>query len=223
MIGKKIVSTVLSVTTMIAALPLGFKAERFEVFAAESYPVQKFLMGISNTDRSVNASGTTLKSDISNGTSSEEWSLNYISDGVYEIVSGASGNILTSSGNGVTLAKDTDSVSQRWKIEGVQKDFDGYYLYYKVVSNADSSKALTFNPNSNSFTLSSYSGNEYQKFKINLDGCEGFAGNSMCQEGEKACAVGGLFGKTVTVSNSSELKTALDSKEALTIIGQCGH
>lgn len=218
MIGKKIVSTVLSVTTMIAAIPLGFKAERFEVFAAESYPVQKFLMGISNTDRSVNASGTTLKSDISNGTSSEEWSLNYVSDGVYEIVSGASGNILTSSGNGVTLAKDTDSASQRWKIEGVQKDFDGYYLYYKVVSNADSSKALTFNPNSNSFTLSSYSGNEYQKYKINLDGCEGFASNSMCQEGEKACAVGGLFGKTVTVSNSSELKNALDSKEALTIV-----
>lgn len=218
MIGKKIVSTVLSVTTMIAAIPLGFKAERFEAFAAESYPVQKFLMGISDTDRSVNASGTSLKSDTSNGTSSEEWSLNYVSDGVYEIVSGANGNILTSSGNGVTLAKDTDSASQRWKIEGVQKDFDGYYLYYKVVSNADSSKALTFNPNSNSFTLSSYSGNEYQKYKINLDGCEGFAGNSMCQEGEKACTVGGLFGKTITVSSASELKNALDSKEALTIV-----
>lgn len=218
MILKKIAGTILSAVTLITAIPFCSDNSLINVSAAETYPVQKFLMGISDTDRSVNASGSILKSDTSNGTKAEKWSLNYVSDGVYEIVSSESGNILTSSGNSVTLDKDTDNASQRWKIEGVQKDYDGYYLYYKVVSNTDSSKALTFNPNSNSFTLSSYTGDGNQKYKINLDGCEGFAGNAMCSEGEKASAVGGLFGKTVTVSSVQEFKTALDSKEAMTIV-----
>ena len=191
MIGKRMLSAFLSTAALITAIPFSFAGQNLEASAAVSYPVQKFLMGISNTDRSVNASGTALKSDTANGTNAEEWTLNYVSSGVYEIVSTASGNILTSSGNGVVLAKDTDSAAQRWKIEGVQKDFDGYYLYYKITSNADSSKSLTFNPNSNSFTLSSYSGDGYQKYKINLEGCEGFAGNAMCDEGEKACTIGG--------------------------------
>ena len=126
MIGKRMLSAFLSTAALITAIPFSFAGQNLEASAAVSYPVQKFLMGISNTDRSVNASGTALKSDTANGTNAEEWTLNYVSSGVYEIVSTASGNILTSSGNGVVLAKDTDSAAQRWKIEGVQKDFDGY-------------------------------------------------------------------------------------------------
>lgn len=218
MIGKRILSAVLSAAAVITSIPFSFAYQNMEASAAVSYPVQKFLMGISDTDRSVNASGTALKSDTANGTNSEEWTLNYVSSGVYEIVSTASGNILTSSGSGVVLAKDTDSDSQRWKIEGVQKDFDGYYLYYKITSNADSSKSLTFNPNSNSFTLASYSGDGYQKYKINLEGCEGFAGNAMCDEGEKACTIGGLFGETVFVSNDTDLIKYLNDTKPYTIV-----
>lgn len=218
MIGKRILSAVLSAAAVITSIPFSFAYQNMEASAAVSYPVQKFLMGISDTDRSVNASGTALKSDTANGTNAEEWTLNYVSSGVYEIVSTASGNILTSSGSGVVLAKDTDSDSQRWKIEGVQKDFDGYYLYYKITSNADSSKSLTFNPNSNSFTLASYSGDGYQKYKINLEGCEGFAGNAMCDEGEKACTIGGLFGETVFVSNDTDLMKYLDDTKPYTIV-----
>lgn len=218
MIRKKIVSAFLSITTLIAAIPFGLSNYSMDLTAAESYPIQKFLMGISDTDRSVNASGSTLKSDVQNGSTAEKWSLNYISDGVYEIVSSSSGNILTVNGSNVNLSKDTDGASQRWKIEGVQKDFDGYYLYYKIVSNADSSKALTFNSNSNSFSLSSYSGKDNQKFKLNLDGIEGFAGNTMCKEGEKAGAIGGLLGKTVTASTADQLESYLNEVGAMTIV-----
>lgn len=187
-----------------------------ESYAAESYPVQEFLIGIADTDRNVNVSGASIKSDVFNGTDSEKWSLNYVSDGVYEIA--GNGGVLTVSGNGTAIEKDSDKASQRWKIEGVQKDFDGYDLYYKIVSSEDSSKALTFSPDSDTFMLSDYNGGNYQKYKINLDGIEGFVGNAMCDEGEKASAVGGLFGETVFVSNDKDLMKYLDSPEPYTIV-----
>ena len=101
--------------------------------AAESYPVQKFYIGIYNTNRNINSSNTALKSDTQNGTNTEEWSLNFVSSGVFEIVNSANDYVLTSNDSGVYLANDNDNSSQRWRIEGVEKDFDGYYLYYKSV------------------------------------------------------------------------------------------
>lgn len=136
---KKFLS-VISVAAIATSVCAGLSFK--ETYAAESYPIQEFLMGIADTDRNVNISGNSLKSDIFNGTGSEKWSLNYISDGVYEIA--GNGGILTANNNSVTIEKDSDKASQRWKIESVQKDFDGYNLYYKIVSNED--KALTFNP-----------------------------------------------------------------------------
>lgn len=187
-----------------------------ETYAAESYPVQEFMLSIADTDRNVNVSGTLLKSDIFNGTDSEKWSLTYVSDGVYEIA--GNGGVITGSGNNVTIEKDSDKTSQRWRIEGVQKDFDGYNLYYKIVSNEDTSKALTFNPNLDTFILSDYNEGDYQKYKINLDGIEGFAGNAMCDEGEKAGAVGGLFGETVFVQTNTDLIKYLDDPKPYTIV-----
>ena len=40
----------------------------------------------------------------------------------------------------------------------------------------------------------------------------------MVNEGEKACAIGGLLGKTVYVGNAEDLKNAMDSAEPLTIV-----
>lgn len=190
--------------------------------AAESYPVQKFRIGISNTNRNVCTSGTSdgvlLSSQTTSGTDREKWTLNYISDGVYEIVSAATGYVMTNSGSSCTIAKDTDAANQRWEITGTEKDFDGYFLYYKIVSHADTTQALTFSPETNTFSTAAYNGGNDQKFKLNLDGLEGFAANCQVTEGEKAGTIGGLLGKTVTVSTVADFKEALNSTEPLTVV-----
>ena len=214
---KKLISVLASagigISAMTAALPVNFC--EITAYAAADYPVQEFRLAMADTDNNVTSSGTALAPSAEKGTENEKWSLNYVSSGVYEIVNSATGQILTANGSSVSLADDTDGASQRWKIEGVQKDFDGYYLYYKITSNADSSKALTYTEGAG-FGLSAYSGGEYQKYKINLDGLEGFAANCMTSSGEKAGTVGGLFGETVVVTTIDQLKSALDSKEPKT-------
>lgn len=212
---KKNISLLLSAITCLTAIPT---VPELPVQAAVSYPVQRFQIGISDTDRNVNADDSSLISSLNNGSSAENWTLNYVSSGVFEIVSTANGQILTNNGSDVVLANDTDSANQRWKIEGVQKDFDGYDLYYKIVSNADSAQALTFSADSNTFYMSSYSGDSYQKYKINLTGQDGFAANCMTENGEKAGTTGGLFGQTVYVSKDTDLINYLNSTEPYTIV-----
>jgi len=111
-------------------------------FAAVDYPKQEFRFGIADTDRNITIlkaeEGSTLTSSKIQGSLGEKWTLNFISTGVYEIVNSKTGLLVTSKNGVAKLLKDTDAANQRWKIESVQKDFDGYALYYKVVSNADS-------------------------------------------------------------------------------------
>ena len=191
-------------------------------FAAVDYPVQEFRFGIGNTDRNITISGKNagdyLSSATIKGTDDEKWSLNYISAGVYEIVNSATGMIVTNENGLATLAKDTDGANQRWKIEAIEKDFDGYDLYYKIVSNAEPTQALTFDINSNSISVDGYAKGDYQKFKLNLDGLEGFAANAMTPKGEKAGTIGGLLGEVVYVSDADNLEKQLNSKGAQTIV-----
>ena len=199
------------VTSLLTAAVMGFGALAFGSYsdmtaqAASSYPVQEFRLGISNTDRNASANGTAVTSANLEGKDSEKWTLNFISDGVYEIVSSSNGYILTGNGSSVSLAADTDGAAQRWKIDGVQKDYDGYYLYYKVTNNS-TGQALTFQPSGNTFTLTNYSGDTYQKYKLNLDGLEGYAANCMTAQGEKAGTIGGLLGETVIVTTAKDME-----------------
>lgn len=183
-----------------------------------NYPVQEFRMGIGDTNRNVNVSGTTLSSQTDNGTKNEKWYLNYVSSGVYEIVSSESSNILTSNNGSVVLAKDADAANQRWNIVPVEKDFEGFDLYYKIVSNADNSTALTFKQDSNGFSLEKYTGENYQKYRLNLDGLEGYAANASIEGKMKAGTIGGLLGETVFVNNVSDFISALDSTEPKTVV-----
>ena len=199
-----------------------FGASAISAFAAANYPVQEFRFGIGNTDRNITISGKSagdyLSSATIKGNTDEKWSLNYISAGVYEIVNSATGMVITNENGLATLAKDTDAANQRWKIEAIEKDFDGYDLYYKVVSNADPTQALTFDVNSNSIAVDDYAKGDYQKFKLNLDGLEGYAANAMTPKGEKAGTIGGLLGEVVYVSDADNLEKQLNSKGAQTIV-----
>lgn len=215
---KKIIAgfTSAAVLCSLAAVCLPNEAE---VSAADtSYPLQYFRLGMADTDANVNAAGNSLAPASANGTNAEKWSLNWVSEGVYEIVSADSGKILTANGSGISLAADSDGASQRWKIEVVQKDFEGFGLYYKITSNADSSKVLTYTENAG-FSLSAYSaGNVYQKYKLNLDGCEGYAANAKVAGGEKACTIGGLLGEVVYVSSVEDMVAAMKDPDPLTIV-----
>ena len=62
--------SVLSSAFMVTAVCGNF--DFTEIYAAESYPVQEFILGIADTDRNMNVSGTLLKSDVFNGTDSEK-------------------------------------------------------------------------------------------------------------------------------------------------------
>jgi len=200
-------------------MPVSMQASAASGF---TYPVQEFRFGIYNTDRNINISGTDngayLSSAVLNGTDYEKWYLNYISAGVYEIVNVQTGYVITNDNGLATIAPDQDAANQRWNITSVGKDCDGYDLYYKVTSNANNSIALTFNVNSNSLSVDSYTGDGYQKFKLNLDGLEGYAANCMTTSGEKAGTIGGLLGPTVFVSTADDLVKQLDSVGAQTVV-----
>ncbi len=192
------------------------------VFAAVDYPKQEFRFGIADTDRNITIlkaeEGSTLTSSKIQGTLDEKWTLYYISAGVYEIVNSKTGLLVTSENGVAKLLKDTDAANQRWKIESVQKDFDGYALYYKVVSNADSKMGLTFDVNSNSLKVATYSGDNYQKFKLNLDGLEGYAANANTPKGEKVGTIGGLLGDVVVVTTDTDLVEELKKTEPKTVV-----
>lgn len=191
-------------------------------FAAVDYPKQEFRFGIADTDRNITIlkaeEGSTLTSSKIQGSLDEKWTLNFISTGVYEIVNSKTGLLVTSENGVAKLLKDIDAANQRWKIESVQKDFDGYALYYKVVSNADSKVGLTFDVNSNSLKVATYSGDNYQKFKLNLDGLEGYAANANTPNGEKAGTIGGLLGDVVVVTTDTDLVEELKKTEPKTVV-----
>ena len=141
----------------------------FSAAAAVSYPVQEIRIGVGDTDRNLFAENTTISAQTQTGSQNEKWSITYVQDGVYEIVQSANGALLTVQNGSCTLAADADQTEQRWNIVGVQNDFDGYALYYKIV-NCKSNQALTFSPETNTFSTAAYTGAMEQKCKLNCDG-----------------------------------------------------
>ncbi len=177
-----------------------------------SYPVPAF-----TTNRNMNLTGTAVKTQKAAGAAEENWRIDYVSDGVYNIVSMSDGKYLTADGTKCTVSSKTGNAAQQWKIEGVTKDFEGYNLYYKIIS-VSAGTALTYYQSSNTVGLAAYTGDGAQKWKLNSYGAEGFAANCKVSEGEKASNIGGVLGKTVTASNADELEKYLNTAEPLTIV-----
>lgn len=182
-----------------------------------SYPVQAVNFGAYTTNRNLNQSGSSVNTQIATGASSENWRIDYVSEGVYQIVSLSDGMYLTANGSTCMMATKSGNASQNWNIVGVTQDHEGYDLYYQIVNTATNT-ALTYYQGTNSVGLATYTGDGAQKWKLNLYGQEGFSGNCMVAEGEKAANIGGLLGRTVTASTADELESYLDSTEPLTVV-----
>ena len=183
-----------------------------------SYPLQLFRLAIGDTYHNIIASGSALYPSLHTGKPLEKWYLKYIRADVFLIINALNNLVMTGKGNEVTLEKGKDnSEDQYWKFDGVENDYDGYALFYRILNNGNSSKALTF-VNNTGFLLKEYKGEIYQKYKINLDGLEGFAANCKTTSGEKAGTIGGLFGPVIEVTTADELESELKKVGPKTIV-----
>ncbi len=220
----RIISLTASAAISFGSFQLTAPMENVSAAGADtfSFPVQEFRLGIGDTDRSITLSGNDkgdyLSSNTFSGKRSQKFYLNYISKGVYEIASSETGYVITDDNGVAVIQPDTDADNQRWNIESVEKDFEGYALYYRITSIADSSAALTFEPESNSIAVESYKADIYQKYRLNLDGLEGFAAESYINGKMKAGTVGGLLGETVFCDSVEKVVAALDSNEPKTVV-----
>ena len=66
--------------------------------------------------------------------------------------------------------------------------------------------------------MESYTGADAQKFRLDLNGLEGFAAVSKVDGKLKAGTIGGLLGETVIVKTAADLVSALDSTEPKTVV-----
>lgn len=215
---KKIKSFILSCMLIFSSI---FGALRYEsiVLAADTalYPAQAVNFTAYTTARNLNKSNTSLNTQIASGSTTENWRIDYVSSGVYNIVNMSDNSYLTANETKCITSSASGNSNQQWNIIGTDKDFLGNYLYYKIV-NVSTGKAITYYQKDNSIGLDQYTNDGAQKWKLNCYGLEGFAANSKMSEGEKAGTIGGLLGETVFVSDMKSMKEALLRTEPLTIV-----
>ena len=182
-----------------------------------NYPMSYFRIGVGNTDNNIIGYSSSLYAAHPAGKLHEKWYLKYINPQIFIVINALYDLVLTANEQQVLLQNYIeDNENQLWSFQGVENDYDGYILYYKILNNNDNSKSLTFTNNAG-FSLEEYSGKDYQKFKINLDGLEGFAANCMTSSGEKAGTIGGLFGPVVEVKTADDLVNEAKSEGPKTI------
>ena len=206
--------TVLAIlSSLLGILPAG------SVSAADmtAYPAQAVHFGAYTTNRNLNNAGSAANTQKAAGANSEDWRIDYVSAGVYQIVSLTDGKYLTANGTACTLTAKAADSSQNWNIESVQKDFEGYDLYYKITS-VSTGAALTYYQGNNTIGLTAYTGDGAQKWKLNCSGLEGYAANALANGKEKAGTIGGLLGETVFVSTADDLEKQLNTTEPKTIV-----
>lgn len=182
-----------------------------------SYPAQAVHFGAYTTNRNLNNAGGAANTQKAAGADSEDWRIDYVSAGMYQIVSLADGKYLSANGTACTLTAKTADNSQNWNIESVEKDFEGYDLYYKITS-VSTGAALTYYQGNNTIGLTAYTGDGAQKWKLNCSGLEGYAANALANGKEKAGTIGGLLGETVFVSTANDLEKQLNTTEPKTIV-----
>ena len=183
------------------------------------YPLNYFRIGVGNTDNNIVCFSLSLYASHQSGKLYEKWYLKYINPQIFIIINALYDLVLTSTDDQkVTLENYIEgNEKQYWSFVGVENDYDGYTLYYKILNNNDNSKSLTYT-NEVGFSLEEYTGKDYQKYKINLDGLEGFAANCKTASGEKAGTIGGLFGPVIEVKTADDLVREANTEGPKTIV-----
>ena len=224
-----VLKTLSAITVFVMVIIAAFLLGTFAAAQADlSYPAQTVKIMAYGGERDLNITGYGENSKLNtwapNGTQNENWRIDYVSAGVYKIVNVTTDKLVSLENNSAepnaycVLKSDANDNTQKWKIEGVQTDFLGNYLYYKITNYANPSLAISWNTETHEITIKNYTGANNQKWKLNCDGLDGFAANCVVSEGEKAGTIGGLLGQTVFVNNFADLKSQLLKTEPLTIV-----
>lgn len=215
--NKHLLPAILTVLAILSSLLGILPAGSVSAADVTAYPAQAVHFGAYTTNRNLNNASSAANTQKAAGTNSEDWRIDYVSAGVYQIVSLADGKYLTANGTACTLTAKAADSSQSWNIESVQKDFEGYDLYYKITS-VSTGAALTYYQGNNTIGLTAYTGDGAQKWKLNCSGLEGYAANALANGKEKAGTIGGLLGETVFVSTADDLEKQLNTTEPKTIV-----
>lgn len=215
--NKHLLPAILTVLAILSSLLGILPAGSVSAADVTAYPAQAVHFGAYTTNRNLNNAGSAANTQKAAGANSEDWRIDYVSAGVYQIVSLTDGKYLTANGTACTLTAKAADSSQNWNIESVQKDFEGYDLYYKITS-VSTGAALTYYQGNNTIGLTAYTGDGAQKWKLNCSGLEGYAANALANGKEKAGTIGGLLGETVFVSTADDLEKQLNTTEPKTIV-----
>lgn len=215
--NKHLLPAILTVLAILSSLLGILPAGSVSAADVTAYPAQAVHFGAYTTNWNLNNAGNAANTQKTAGANSEDWRIDYVSAGVYQIVSLADGKYLTANGTACTLTAKAAGSSQNWNIESVQKDFEGYDLYYKITS-VSTGAALTYYQGNNTIGLTAYTGDGAQKWKLNCSGLEGYAANALANGKEKAGTIGGLLGETVFVSTADDLEKQLNTTEPKTIV-----
>ena len=99
-----------------------------------NYPLQYFRIGIGNTNNNIISYGSSLYPFHHTGKILEKWYLKYIRADVFLIINALNSLVMTGDEEGVSMKDYSESDNQFWTFEGVENDYDGYTLYYKILN-----------------------------------------------------------------------------------------
>lgn len=193
--------------------------------AIDSVYSQQRLQFVNTNDNSfLTAPSSTGNTKTSTASSTyNQWVLENNGSNKYMIVNAATGYVLAPSGNtansgsSVVATGKTGSTAQYWTISAVTTDANNNGYAYKISNCANTN--LCLQKSGQGFILGSYKGNSTHKFYINSYGVEGFAGKCKSVDGkETASVLGGALGKTVYVSNVSDLQSYCSGSTPYTIV-----
>ncbi len=193
------------------------------------YPAELVRIATANGTKNLEINSTTdgalLTAGITNGSQKENWRFDYVVDGVFRIVNMGTGKVLSvqndsvTSGTSCIIEPCTNEKDQYWNVTQIATDNLGNGIQYKITNYLDQTKALTYNQDSNTVTLESYSGQMNQKFCLNTAGLQGFAAEGKQINGaSKAATIGGLLGETVFVDTYQQLEQAASGSTPKTIV-----
>ena len=190
----------------------------------DGYAMQRVQLMNANNNSLVTAPSSTGNLTAQTSSSkSNQWVFMNNGSNQYMIVNVATGYVLAPQNNSVsggayvTTTGKTGATAQYWNISAVSTDCNGDNLTYKITNCANSNLCLQLS--GSNFVLGNYSGSASQKFYVNSYGAEGFAGKCVNMSGNaKASVTGGLFGKTVYVSDFNSLSSYCSGSTAYTIV-----
>lgn len=152
--------------------------------ANEGYPKQMIrlesLSGINITPAG-NQDNAPLTAKQTSGEKAERWRLDTSDGKQFKIRNMDNGKIIIpshyalSNNNPAVVYYDNSRKEELWNIIGADKDGNGDFITYKIVSAQNNSLALTLD--GSGVKLAKYTGSSVQKWKLPSDGLEGFAGD----------------------------------------------